>query len=94
MDYKFIEKEINTAKHNLFEAQNQPLSKNNDIYIKEQLKEIDRLNFKVAKFEDEFKKLINLNNCHLIVEYMLHRKPELIEAIVNEYQAQIRFGEK
>lgn len=37
---------------------------------------------------------VDFNNCHLVVKYLIENNPRLIEAIVNEYEAQIRFGEK
>jgi len=37
---------------------------------------------------------ITMENCHLVVDYLLKTNPELMEAIVNEYEAQIRFKDK
>jgi hypothetical protein len=43
---------------------------------------------------DKIDECITLNNCHIVVKYWRTKNPKLIEAIVNEYEAQIRFGEK
>lgn len=42
----------------------------------------------------EIDKNITFNNCHLVVKYWITFKPQLIEAIVNEHEAQIRFGDR
>jgi len=43
---------------------------------------------------DKIHEAISFNNCHLVVKYLLWKDPKLMEAIVNEYEAQIRFGDK
>lgn len=35
---------------------------------------------------------IDFSNCHLVVKYWLAFKPDLIEAISNEYESQLRFN--
>lgn len=47
------------------------------------LEVIDKICFEKITFE----------NCHLVVEYFLLKKPELSDAIMNEFNAQIRFGD-
>ena len=37
---------------------------------------------------------IDFNNCHLVVKYLLHKDKDLCEAIMNEFEAQMRFGDK
>lgn len=39
-------------------------------------------------------KHITFQNCHLVVKYWIEKQPELMEAIKNEYESQIIFGEK
>ena len=95
MKYKFLKEEIESTEHNIREAKNLGLQPTKAMaYIKQQKSELKRLILLKEKFTRDIKKTINFDNCHTFVEYLISEDPKLIEAIVNEYEAQIRFNTK
>jgi len=93
MNYEFIKKEIESIEHNIKEAGNLGIQSTKVInYIKQQNKELKRLLLIRERSIRDFNKIINFDNCHFVVEYLINSNPKLIEAIVNEYEAQIRFN--
>ena len=93
MNIKFLNNEIESCKHNIEEAKKINDSKSQR-FIKRTTAELGKLEARKAKLIREFNKAINFDNCHMVVEYLIEHDKVLIEALVNEYNAQIQFGEK
>lgn len=94
MEITRLKKELECTRHNLDEIDKLPETKKNLTYRKKQDFEISVLENKIDKEIKKFNEVINFDNCHLVVEYLLETNPKLMEAVVNEYEAQIIFGDK
>ena len=91
MNKSFLEKEIDSCNHNISEAEKLPKSNHNVAYINKCKKELKKLNIKLDKVVETINS-ITFDNCHLVVEILISKDIKIMEAIVNEYEAQIRFG--
>ena len=89
-----LKKELEYINYNIDEVDKLPETRKNLAYRKKQVRSISSLENKIDKEIKKLNEVINFDNCHLVVEYLLETNPKLIEAIVNEFEAQIRFGDK